>query len=188
MSEKILHVFLGNELGGAFPTLMHALTQPKINRSLAPRAGALADVLIAKLSRPSTDVCDCIRAAMYLLADDLDTAHGLCQNVPTPLGSALHAHLHRREGDFSNSHYWWRRASRLAWQLPEGPLAPQVAAALGTEPAGARWREKLGRGTYDPGDLVDAVEGLSNDEGAWADSLRAVQRLEWLSLVHACCS
>lgn len=41
-----------------------------------------------------------------------DVAHGIAQEIPTEDGSAVHAYLHREEGDLSNAMYWYRRAGR----------------------------------------------------------------------------
>ncbi len=46
----------------------------------------------------------------WLYLDELERAHDLCQSMDDPTGAALHAIVHRREGDFSNALYWWRRA------------------------------------------------------------------------------
>ena len=37
-------------------------------------------------------------------------AHGLVDALGTPDGMAVHAYLHRREGDEGNAAYWYRRA------------------------------------------------------------------------------
>ena len=43
---------------------------------------------------------------------DWDGAHTLAQEVDTRDGAWVHAYLHRKEGDISNAHYWYRRADR----------------------------------------------------------------------------
>ena len=45
---------------------------------------------------------------------DWDGAHTLAQDVETADGAWVHAYLHRKEGDISNAHYWYRRAGRPA--------------------------------------------------------------------------
>lgn len=37
-------------------------------------------------------------------------AHELIQNLPDRLASAIHAYLHRQEGDLWNARYWYSRA------------------------------------------------------------------------------
>jgi len=51
-----------------------------------------------------------LEAAVWLYLDELERAHDVCQSMDDPLGAALHAVVHRREGDFWNALYWYRRA------------------------------------------------------------------------------
>ena len=41
-------------------------------------------------------------------------AHEIAQDIDTPMGSWIHAHLHLIEGDLSNAGYWYRRAGKPA--------------------------------------------------------------------------
>ena len=41
-----------------------------------------------------------------------DDAHNIAQEIHTPFGSAIHAHLHVIEGDLGNAGYWYRKAGR----------------------------------------------------------------------------
>ncbi|MGB0743387.1 MAG: hypothetical protein ACPGSB_02570 [Opitutales bacterium] len=41
-----------------------------------------------------------------------EDAHDLCQTLPDPAGSWIHAWLHREEGDYGNACYWYRRAGK----------------------------------------------------------------------------
>jgi len=54
-----------------------------------------------------------VRGGVYYALDALDPAHELFQQEPTPLGSYWHGMLHRREGDYDNARYWFRRAGAL---------------------------------------------------------------------------
>ena len=38
------------------------------------------------------------------------SAHTLVDELETPDGMAVHAYLHRKEGDIGNADYWYRRA------------------------------------------------------------------------------
>jgi len=44
--------------------------------------------------------------------ENWDKAHRIAQEIPTTLGSAVHAYLHREEGVLWNADYWYRRAGR----------------------------------------------------------------------------
>jgi hypothetical protein len=39
-------------------------------------------------------------------------AHGLVDELETPEGMAVHAYLHRKEGEAWNADYWYKRAGR----------------------------------------------------------------------------
>lgn len=50
-----------------------------------------------------------LRAGLLVWSDDIAAAHNIVQSVENATGSFWHAIIHRREGDASNSNYWWRR-------------------------------------------------------------------------------
>ncbi len=60
-------------------------------------------------------------SALWLLAGELDRSHSLSQAVEATSGSYWHGIMHRREGDFWNSKYWFRRvgAHPVLQQLAE---------------------------------------------------------------------
>lgn len=43
---------------------------------------------------------------------DWGRAHALVDELETPEGMAVHAYLHRKEGEMWNADYWYRRAGR----------------------------------------------------------------------------
>lgn len=47
-----------------------------------------------------------------------DKAHGCAQADEGPDGAAVHAYLHRVEGDLSNAGYWYNRAGRPRLTVP----------------------------------------------------------------------
>lgn len=50
-------------------------------------------------------------AAAYIYVNNLETAHQLVQaHEENQVAAYLHGIIHRREGDFSNANYWFRRA------------------------------------------------------------------------------
>lgn len=52
-------------------------------------------------------------------------AHEIAQALETPDAAAVHAYLHRREGDLDNARYWYERAGRTP---ADGPLDAEWAA------------------------------------------------------------
>ena len=129
------------------------------------------------------DAAQAMLAALWLWHDWLDQSHKISQDLHSLDGSFWHAILHRREGDFSNSKYWYAKA--------EGhPILPaigaNVAAAINHLPADKSLLRLL-RDGWDPDALVDLVAEVSR---APADprvsTVRAVQRLEWRMLFDHC--
>ncbi|MEI7577164.1 MAG: hypothetical protein WCK51_09735 [Armatimonadota bacterium] len=81
----------------------------------------------------------CLTAAIYLYADDLDSAHIEAQrDEADPESAYWHGIMHRREGDFSNANYWFRRTSTLRAQVGSDPVSlterAEIAHRSGTMP------------------------------------------------------
>jgi hypothetical protein len=95
-------------------------------------------------------------AGLWLRFDFLDASHTISQEIETPTGSAWHAIMHRREGDFGNSIYWWRRVGKH-------PAVEGDAFAF-----------------------VDAVEAFVRRGVGDAAALEAEQQREWERLFDYC--
>lgn len=63
-------------------------------------------------STPPAGLSTPLQALWWEKKGDWTRAHDLVNELETPDAMAVHAHLHRREGDLSNADYWYRRASR----------------------------------------------------------------------------
>jgi hypothetical protein len=76
-----------------------------------------------------------LQAAFYLYADDLHRSHQISQGLDTEEGAFWHGIMHRREGDFSNAKYWFRKAGSLPERLGLDPtsLTDQVSRAPRSE-------------------------------------------------------
>jgi len=84
---------------------------------------------------PPADLQPCLRALWLGRRGDWEASHDLVNDIDTPLGSWIHAWLHRVEGDLSNAGYWYRLAERPAvtgdleaeWdELAEAALAAEA--------------------------------------------------------------
>lgn len=123
---------------------------------------------------PSSAAC-CI-AGVWLLHGYLDEAHGLCQDVPTASGSYWHGVVHRREADYGNASYWFRRAG-------DHPIGSAVASVAALHPETVE--AALG-GRWDPQRFNDQVRQAVQQGGALADACQAVQLAEWRALFDFC--
>jgi hypothetical protein len=123
------------------------------------------DALAAKAEAERTivdrDAFACCLAAVWLLHGYLDEAHALCQDVPTPSGSYWHGVMHRREGDYGNAQYWFRRAGAH-------PACGTIAA------------------DWDPIAFVDEVRRAVKQGGANANTCVQRQRDEWRAFFDWC--
>ena len=54
-----------------------------------------------------------VQGGLFYALDALDEAHKLFQEAKTDVGSYWHGMMHRREADFENARYWFRRAGTL---------------------------------------------------------------------------
>jgi hypothetical protein len=66
----------------------------------------------------------------YDARGDWDKAHQTVQNDDSPESAWVHAYLHRKEGDLSNAHYWYRRAGKPPYNGSLESEWEQIAAAL----------------------------------------------------------
>jgi hypothetical protein len=108
----------------------------------------------------------CLLAGLWLWHDFLDESHTLSQSIDTPAGCWWHAIMHRREGDFSNAKYWYRRASAHARLDRVGEGFESLI-----DPVMPRW---------DPMAFVDLVESVQarSDHPTYLACVE-LQRLEW---------
>ncbi|HTJ31476.1 MAG TPA: hypothetical protein VL346_13310 [Acidobacteriaceae bacterium] len=53
-----------------------------------------------------------MKALWWDARGDWSRAHDLVNDLETPEATAVHAYLHRKEGDMGNADYWYRRAGR----------------------------------------------------------------------------
>lgn len=61
-----------------------------------------------------------LRALWFTRKDRWDDAHDTVNDIPSSMGSWIHAHLHRIEGDLSNAGYWYARAGTPARRGQDG--------------------------------------------------------------------
>ena len=62
--------------------------------------------------QPPTILTPTLAALWWDAKGDWARAHGLVDELESPDGMAVHAYLHRKEGDISNANYWYARAGR----------------------------------------------------------------------------
>jgi hypothetical protein len=118
-------------------------------------------------------------AGLWLLYDHLEECHNIAQSIETPDGSYWHAVMHRREGDFSNSKYWYRR-------LGEHEIFAELVKQSGeiTE-QNKQLQTVVEDGKWNPFAFVDLCEKASQ-RGTNIETCRELQQLEWRLLFDHC--
>ena len=127
----------------------------------APIGGQAADAVKTLIASGKIADKSALAAGLWLYVDDLNASHVISQGFEgTPTFDFWHCIMHRLEGDFSNSHYWLRRAGKHP--------------AMANVPGG-----------YDAGKLIDAAEAAEK-AGKMPEDVVALQRAEWTTLMAWC--
>lgn len=129
--------------------------------------------LFDKLSSPHSDQ-ELLRATVYLWHDHHEAAHSIAQRCENADGSYIHGIIHRREPDYSNARYWFRRVGQHPCFAPLAKGAQSVLANAAPE-----LRESLTpSGKWDALAFVEACEKFSGMGNKEEDLLRQIQAME----------
>ena len=124
-----------------------------------------------------------VLSGLWLFLDALDESHRLSQEIVSSTGSFWHAIMHRREGDFSNSKYWYNRCANHHVLRLLGAVASSLAGDGARDRAVAR---ALSAG-WNPNGFVDLVAAVHDkpDDPRYAIAVR-LQKAEWGGLFDYC--
>ncbi len=135
-----------------------------------------------------------VAAGLHLLYDDLNGSHSLSQTVEgrgkNHNGDYWHAIMHRREPDYGNAKYWFRRVGThpVFNDLPS--VLQRVHSAIPSESLD-QWATRLvTSGTWDPFSFVDACEAACerNADPEFRRALEEIQHFEMLHLLRQSCA
>jgi hypothetical protein len=134
-------------------------------------------------SRKSKDDARSVLAGLWLLHDWLEESHHLSQSLHSSTGSFWHAILHRREGDFSNSKYWY---AKVGGHPVMDVIANQASPLIHQYPADKSLLRVIATG-WNPSAFVDFIQSVDSDEKDARRPLAvSLQRLEWSALFEHC--
>lgn len=138
-----------------------------------PVGPEVLEVVQRVVSDPVLAGHDAVKAGLWLYIDELDRSHAISQGMHSPTGSFWHAIMHRREGDFPNAKYWYRKAGAH-------PAMNAIDLAGGGSASGSAMAG------YDPEAFVDRVARANARCEKDSPDLVALQKHEWRALFEWC--
>ncbi len=128
-------------------------------KQLTDRLGQLSIEDLFPMGVSDDDMARCAISGIWLLHNFLDRSHDISQEIHSREGSFWHAIMHRLEGDFWNSKYWYRKVGKhsVYSQIDDG---------------------------WNPEDFVDQCEAAAESGNLGAVQPEAVR--EWKALFEYC--
>jgi hypothetical protein len=126
------------------------------------------------------DMARACLAGLWLRFNHLDESHAISQAIHTPEGSFWHGIMHRREGDYGNAKYWFRRVG-------DHPVCEALGGAteviwLYPDPAPTY----VGSGKWNAFAFVDLCEECVAGRSKLVSACQEIQRREWALLFNYC--
>jgi hypothetical protein len=118
-----------------------------------------------------------VRGLVLLWHDHMEPAHEIAQAIENPDGSFLHGILHRRELDYGNAAYWFRRVGRHKC-FPE--IARRSSELLKAKNESMVQEQLVRNGEWDAFGFIDLCEKFSvkRADDASVKHLREIQGIE----------
>ena len=142
-----------------------------------------AEDLFAGQSIRERDMAQACLAGLWLYHDFLDESHTISQAIASPSGSYWHGILHRREPDFDNARYWFRRVGR---HPIFDPLQQAARVLANAERPSASARFLADQSAWAPLSFVDLCEECLAETAPCMLLCQQIQRREWELLFEHC--
>jgi hypothetical protein len=162
-------------LNGLGPGRPLADFQPALE-ALTPQA------LIAPARLVDATMAQAALAGLWLRFDFLDRSHSISQQIENSTGSYWHGIMHRREPDYGNSKYWFRRVGAHPVFAPLHQAASELARQADVSRAASFLANQP---NWDAFAFVDLCEQAARSPEL-QPLCREIQRREWELLFDYC--
>jgi hypothetical protein len=129
------------------------------------------------------EMATCCMAGLWLRHGFLAESHAISQGVPTQSGSYWHGIMHRREPDYDNAKYWFRRVGSHP-VFP--PLQHSARAAMASRASRTRLSYLTSAPNWDPFAFIDACQSIAEQPGPDELLGREIAEIEWQLLFDFC--
>lgn len=176
-----------------YPPVITSLLQPERLNPLGPgqpntKVYAQLQALtveraFAGQSVQDKDMAAACLAGLWLYHNYLDESHRISQDIDTPTGSYWHGLMHRREPDFGNAAYWFRRVGSHPVFEPLRTAAADIASATESD-ASSRFLVQQTR--WEPLAFLALCEAAYQHKNPYDLLCRQIQQCEWQLLFDYC--
>ena len=108
-------------------------------------------------------MAQCCLSGLWLLHNFLNESHEISQSIHSPEGSYWHGIMHRMEGDYGNSKYWFRKTGNHSC-----------------------FENVSGSPSWNPSDFTDQCESHREQNEHLSPALQATAGAEWIALFEYC--
>ncbi|HEY7309114.1 MAG TPA: hypothetical protein VH643_07055 [Gemmataceae bacterium] len=172
------------------PAVAELLREPRLapldpgrpNKAVHAQLTALTnDNAFAPFLVRDLDMAAACLAGLWLYHNYLDESHAISQELHTTTGSYWHALMHRREPDFDNAKYWFRRVGAHPVYTELRRSAVELA---GDAPAAAAFLHT--QTDWEPFAFVDLCAAALVGRAPCVELCQRIQKREWELLFDWC--